>query len=71
MLVRTALIATVLALLSILLLDGPLAVLPVLISLARFTVNHHHLSDVIASVAVAAFVVWAFAKKLFRCVPEN
>jgi membrane-associated phospholipid phosphatase len=42
----------------------PLAILPVLISLARVAVNHHYLSDVLASVAVAAFVTWAFAKAI-------
>jgi membrane-associated phospholipid phosphatase len=40
----------------------PLAVLPVLISAARVVVNDHYLSDVIASVAVAAWVTWAYAK---------
>ncbi len=38
----------------------PLAVLPVLISAARVVVNHHYLSDVAASVAVAASITWAY-----------
>lgn len=40
----------------------PFAVLPLLISSARVVVNDHYLSDVIASVAVAALVTWAYAK---------
>lgn len=39
----------------------PLAILPVLVSVARIAVNDHYLSDVIASVALAAFVTLAYA----------
>ena len=46
----------------------PLAVLPVLISVARVAVNHHYLSDVIASAAVAALITAAYARMiLVRC----
>ena len=44
-----------------------LIVLPVLISIARVTVNDHYASDVIASCAVAAAVTWGFAE----CVLER
>jgi membrane-associated phospholipid phosphatase len=40
----------------------PLAVLPVLISVARVVANDHYLSDVIASVAVAALITLAYSK---------
>jgi membrane-associated phospholipid phosphatase len=43
----------------------PLAVLPVLISIARVVVNDHYLSDVIASVAVAALVTWIYSKTIW------
>lgn len=42
----------------------PLAVLPVLISAARVVVNHHYLSDVAASVAVAASITWAYSRMI-------
>jgi membrane-associated phospholipid phosphatase len=41
-----------------------LAVLPVLVSLARVVVNDHYFSDVVASAAVAALVTWAYAKTI-------
>jgi membrane-associated phospholipid phosphatase len=41
---------------------GPaLVVLPIVISVARIAVNDHYLSDIFASVAIAALVTWAFA----------
>jgi len=39
----------------------PLLVLPVLISAARIAVNDHYLSDILASIALAAIVSWAYA----------
>jgi membrane-associated phospholipid phosphatase len=39
----------------------PFAVLPALVSTARVAVNDHYLSDVFASVAIAAIVTWAYA----------
>jgi membrane-associated phospholipid phosphatase len=47
----------------------PLAVLPVLISGARVVVNHHYLSDVVASLALAAVVTWAYAEKILKRNP--
>ena len=38
-----------------------LVVLPLLLSAARVAVNDHYLSDVLASVALAALVTWAYA----------
>ena len=42
----------------------PLAILPVLISVARVAANDHYLSDVIASLALAALVTWAYTRML-------
>ncbi|MCC6862779.1 MAG: phosphatase PAP2 family protein [Bryobacterales bacterium] len=42
----------------------PLVVLPVLISAARVAVNHHYLSDVLASAAVAALITAAYARMI-------
>jgi membrane-associated phospholipid phosphatase len=47
----------------------PLAVLPVFISAARVAVNHHYLSDVIASAAVAALITTAYARMILMRVP--
>jgi len=44
----------------------PLAVLPVLISVARVAVNHHYLSDVLASAAVAALIAAAYARMILK-----
>jgi membrane-associated phospholipid phosphatase len=44
----------------------PLAGLPVLISVARVVVNDHYLSDVVTSVAVAALVTSAYAKRILK-----
>jgi membrane-associated phospholipid phosphatase len=54
----------------------PLAGLPILISSARVVVNDHYLSDVVASLTVAALVTWAYAKVILErgqavLVPEN
>ncbi|MGE5571047.1 MAG: phosphatase PAP2 family protein [Rhodospirillales bacterium] len=48
----------------------PLAVLPVLISAARIVVNHHYLSDVAASVAVAASITWAYSRIMISSPPQ-
>jgi membrane-associated phospholipid phosphatase len=47
----------------------PLAVLPVLISVARVAVNHHYLSDVIGSAAVAALITAAYARMVLLRQP--
>jgi membrane-associated phospholipid phosphatase len=41
-----------------------LAILPVLVSLARVAVNDHYLSDVIASMGLAALVAWVYARTI-------
>lgn len=40
--------------------------LPVAISIARVLLNDHYLSDVVASVAIAALVTWAYARLVVR-----
>ena len=40
--------------------------LPVAISIARVLLNDHYLSDVVASVAIAALVTWAYARIVVR-----
>jgi membrane-associated phospholipid phosphatase len=37
----------------------PMAALPIMVSAARIAVNDHYLSDVLASVAIAALATWA------------
>lgn len=44
--------------------------LPVLMSIARVLVNDHYLSDVVASVAIAALVTWAYARTKLYHVPH-
>jgi membrane-associated phospholipid phosphatase len=51
-----------------------LVILPVLVSAARIVVNDHYTSDILASVAIAAFATWVYdvavlergAKRVFR-----
>lgn len=47
----------------------PLIVLPVLISAARVAVNHHYLSDVFTSAAVAALITAAYARMILEPAP--
>jgi membrane-associated phospholipid phosphatase len=44
--------------------------LPVAISVARVLLNDHYLSDVVASVAIAALVTWAYARTKLYHVPH-